>query len=223
MLDLTGRRPRLVDTFPSALLGLTETGVVATSATLDVETALQAYPRGIFPWPEGPGRVYWCSPDPRAVLYPNAFHASRRLQRSARAERVRMTVDRSFTEVLEQCAAPRPGRMQTWITADYQQVFIELHQRGHAHSAEAWVDDELIGGVYGLEVRNGASGAGWFAAESMYSARTDGSKYALWALCRWLAERDCQLIDTQLLTSHLASLGAVEIPRPDFLCLIGAL
>jgi leucyl/phenylalanyl-tRNA--protein transferase len=172
---------------------------------------LAGYARGLFPW-AGEAPIPWCSPDPRMVLSPVAFRASRRLRRLARRRLYRVTVDHAFGEVMRACATiARPGQDETWIGGAMFEVYGALHRRGIAHSLEVWQGSELQGGLYGLSL-----GLAFFG-ESMFSRRPDTSKLALWVLCARLAEKGFHLIDCQQDTPHLRSLGAAAIPRREFL------
>lgn len=186
--------------------------LVGVGGDLRAGTILAAYRHGLFPMGlghRGRAPLGWWSPDPRGVLLPGGFHASRSLRRSAR--RMEIRVDTAFTDVVSGCAdARRPGR---WITADVEDAYVALYRLGWAHSVEAWVDGELAGGLYGLGL------GGLFAAESKFHRRTDASKVAVLGLVRWFfADGDPRrLIDVQWRTPHLASLGVVELSRAAYL------
>jgi leucyl/phenylalanyl-tRNA---protein transferase len=184
-------------------------GQVAVGRKLTPQRVLTAYRRGIFPWYNEDEPVRWWSPDPRAIFELDGLHIARRLRRTIRSGRFTCTVNRAFKAVIRGCA-DRPGE-GTWITADMIQVYETLHDLGHAHSVEAWLDGELAGGIYGVAV------GGLFAGESMFSRRRDGSKVALAFLMERLRQRDFQLFDIQFLTDHTAGLGAIEIPRKEYL------
>jgi leucyl/phenylalanyl-tRNA--protein transferase len=186
-----------------------DSGLVAVGGKLFPERLLTAYRRGIFPWYGEGEPVCWWSPDPRAIIELDSFHVSRRLRRTLRSRRFTWTVNQAFGDVIRACAdRPEEG---TWITADMIRAYEELHQLGHAHSVEAWSEGSLAGGVYGVAV------GGLFAGESMFSRRTDGSKVALVYLVERLRQRGFHLFDIQLITDHTASLGAIEIPRREYL------
>jgi leucyl/phenylalanyl-tRNA--protein transferase len=190
-----------------------EHGVVGVGADLDAGTLLGAYRQGLFPMPVGGrGPMGWWSPDPRGILPLDGLRVSRSLRRSCRRYDVR--VDTAFAEVVAGCAAP--GRSGGWITADIRAAYEGLHELGWAHSIEAWDDDGLAGGLYGV-----ATG-GLFAGESMFQRRTDASKAALVALVDLLRDGVAgRLLDVQWRTEHLASLGAVEVPRARYMELLG--
>jgi leucyl/phenylalanyl-tRNA--protein transferase len=183
-------------------------GLVGIGGDLRPQWLLQAYRRGIFPWYDEGDPILWWSPDPRAIFELDGMHVPRRLQRTIRAGRFTVTVNRAFGDVLRGCAQRPEG---TWITADMMQAYQTLHQMGHAHSVEAWKNGDLAGGIYGVAV------GGLFAGESMFTRQRDGSKVALVSLVERLRERGFQLFDIQMLTEHTARLGAVEIPRQEYL------
>ena len=184
-------------------------GLVAVGGDLRPEWLLKAYRRGIFPWYALGEKVHWWSPDPRAVFELDGFHVARRLRRTIRSGRFRVTVNRAFAAVIRGCA-DRPAE-ETWITPEMIAAYQELHRLGHAHSVEAWAGGALGGGLYGVAV------GGLFAAESMFTRVRDASKVALAFLVARLRERGFRLLDTQMLTEHTARLGAVAIPRTEYL------
>jgi leucyl/phenylalanyl-tRNA--protein transferase len=152
------------------------------------------------------GRIYWYDPDPRAIIPLDRFHISRSLRRTIRQQHFDIRIDSEFTAVMEACATPVPGREETWISEEIIQAYVRLHKLGFAHSVEAWQDDRLVGGLYGVAI------GGFFAGESMFSHVSNSSKAALVFLVAHLNERGFQLLDTQFMTEHLRSLGAIEIP-----------
>jgi leucyl/phenylalanyl-tRNA--protein transferase len=192
--------------------GADEHGIVGLGADLEPGTVLAAYRQGLFPMPlRGRGPMAWWSPDPRAVLPLGELRVSRSLRRSCRRYEVR--IDTAFAEVVRACAAP--GRTGGWISAEIRAAYGELHRLGWAHSVEAWDDDGLAGGLYGV-----ATG-GLFAGESMFHVRDDASKVALVALVDLLRDGvDGRLLDVQWQTEHLASLGATEVSRARYLALL---
>lgn len=184
---------------------------------LDPATVLGAYAVGVFPMADArdaPG-VYWVEPRQRAILPLDRFHLSRSLRRTLRAERFRLTADRAFPAMIALCAEAAADRPETWINPSIEQVFLELHAAGFAHSIECWEGETLVGGLYGL-----ALGRAFFG-ESMVSRATDASKAALAALVARLRVGGFTLLDCQFMTDHLASLGAVEIDRNDYVALLG--
>jgi leucyl/phenylalanyl-tRNA--protein transferase len=187
-------------------------GLLAVGGDLSPERLLTAYARGIFPWYSAGSPILWWSPDPRLVLEPSALHVSRTLRRTIRAGRLRVTADEAFGRVIRRCAArERPGQAGTWITPEMIAAYERLHALGFAHSFEAWEGEALAGGLYGVSL------GGAFFGESMFADRTDASKVAFVRAVEWLAARGVRLVDCQVPTAHLASLGAVEVPRETFL------
>lgn len=184
-------------------------GLVALGGDLSVPRLLLAYRSGLFPWSEDP--VSWWSPDPRAIFELDRFHVPRSLARVLRSGRFRVTVNQAFTAVMQGCAAPGPGRGHTWVTPGFLEAYTRLHQAGHAHSLECWLGDELAGGIYGVTV------GGLFAGESMFHRASDASKVALTHLVERLRARGFALFDIQMLTPITARLGAIEIPREQYL------
>lgn len=198
--------------FPPVERALKEpNGLLAAGGDLSAERLLDAYARGIFPWFSDEDPVLWWSPDPRMVLMVTELHVSQSLRRTIRSGRYAVTFDRAFRDVMAGCAEPRETRNGTWITADMIDAYSELAETGYAHSVEVWSGSELAGGLYGVALGR------MFYGESMFSRRTDASKVALAHLARQLERWGFEMIDCQMSTSHLASLGAREIPRPEFL------
>lgn len=185
-----------------------EDGFVGLGGNLSVPCLLRAYSEGVFPWFNEGDPILWWSPNPRAVFDLNRFHISHRLARTIRSGKFQITMNQQFSAVMRGCGRRKEG---TWITRDMIAAYEHLHELGHAHSVESWQEGELAGGVYGVAI------GGLFAAESMFYRRTDGSKVALAALVQRLRERGFELLDTQFVTEHTASLGAFEIPRADYL------
>lgn len=189
-------------------------GPLAWGGDLRVDTLIEAYREGIFPWPADQGPVWWWSPDPRAIILPSGLHVSRSLRRTLRRGGFRCTSDRAFADVVAACAH-RPGE-GTWITPDMQLAYRHLHDHGAAHSVEVWRGDELVGGLYGVAIGR------LFCGESMFHHARDASKVAMVATMRILERGGFVLFDVQLPTAHLASMGAVEISRDLFLGLLRA-
>lgn len=183
-------------------------GLVGVGADLDVSTLVGAYRTGIFPWPHQGVALPWFSPDPRAVLTLPRFRVSRSLQRTLRRCGWTTTVDRATAEVIGACSDRSEG---TWITAELQEAYLELAALGWVHSVEVWEEDVLVGGCYGVQI------GGVLTAESMFHRRPDASKVALLDLLQRFAEAGGAFVDAQLMTDHLRSLGAVGIPREDFI------
>ena len=189
-------------------------GLLAAGGRLDAETLQRAYRRGIFPW-YSPGQpVLWWSPDPRTVLFPAQLKLSRSLRKRIRNGGLEVSLDEDFPAVIAACAASRPERPETWITPDIVRAYSALFTQGLAHSVEVRQDGELVGGLYGV-----ALGRAFFG-ESMFSLRSDASKVGLAWLVTQLRRWGCQLIDCQMHTPHLVSLGARELPRARFLTLL---
>jgi leucyl/phenylalanyl-tRNA--protein transferase len=205
--------------FPPLELALAEpNGLLCAGGDLSPQRIVQAYRSGIFPWYSRGEPILWWSPDPRMVLVPSEFRLSRSLSRTLRKGNYRIELDGHFPAVIRACAkAPRNGQKGTWITGEMQDAYRKLHELGFAHSVETWVDDELVGGLYGLAIGK------MFYGESMFSHATDASKIALAHLARYLDAQGYGLIDCQMNTPHLASLGAREIPRSDFIARLSAL
>lgn len=187
-----------------------EHGLVAIGADLEPGTLLEAYRSGLFPMPYSRRRVGWWSPDPRGVLPLHALRVSRSLRKSCSRFEVRH--DTAFETVMRRCGDPR--RPHGWINDEFVGAYVRLHQMGWAHSVETWLDDELVGGLYGVRI------GGFFAGESMFHSATDASKVALVALVEHLRATGASLLDVQWSTEHLASLGVVEIPRAEYLGLV---
>ena len=189
-------------------------GFVAAGGDLAPQTIVAAYRTGLFPWPHDGVDTLWWSPDPRAILRPDRFHVSRRLARRLRQARFRVTFDAAFAQVIASCAVRPEG---TWITPGMMRAYLRLHTLGWAHSVEVWnPEGALAGGLYGLRVD------GLFGAESMFHRATDASKIALFALARLAPRAGISLIDVQLPTPHLESLGCEPVPRDRYLELVAA-
>jgi leucyl/phenylalanyl-tRNA--protein transferase len=172
-------------------------------------TLLLAYSNGIFPWTTNP--ITWWSPDPRTIIPMGGLHVSRSLARFMRRPGLTVTFDTAFRGVMEECARPRPGREETWISSRFITGYTRLHELGYGHSAEVWRDGRMVGGIYGVAV------GAFFAGESMFAAEENASKVALVAMERRLRASSFALFDVQFLTPHLRSMGAVEIPRSEYL------
>ena len=187
-----------------------ETGLVGHGADFEPGTIIAAYRAGCFPWPHPSYERLWFSPDPRTVIPAGGLHISRRLARTIRSGGFRVTVDGAFREVIRACSVARPEG--TWITPGLMAAYLRLHELGWAHSVEAWTaEGELAGGLYGIRVGR------MFGAESMFHRVRDGSKVALAGFMQWCEAEGIELVDIQVLTEHTASLGAVEIPRAEYL------
>jgi len=189
------------------------TGLVGFGADLAPETLVDAYRRGIFPWPHEGVAVPWFSPDPRAVLFPDRLHTSRSLARHLRRSGWETTIDGDFSSVVAGCRV-RPGEEGTWITDDMAGAYRRLHDLGWAHSLEVWEGTLLVGGIYGVRV------GGCFTGESMFHRSTDGSKVALADLTYRWQEAGGDFVDVQMTTEHLSRMGSVEVARHRFLAML---
>ena len=185
-------------------------GLVGFGADLEPATLVDAYRRGLFPWPHDGLPLPWFSPDPRGIVDPATPTVSRSLAKTIRRSGWHTTVDRAFDDVVDACAS-RPRSEGTWITRAMRKAYRRLHRLGWTHSVEVWAGDRLVGGLYGVQV------GGVFTGESMFHRETDASKVAFVDLARRFAEAGGTIIDVQLVTPHLESLGAVGVPRDDFL------
>ena len=199
------------EAFPPVDTALSEPdGLLAAGGDLSPERLLAAYRRGIFPWyDEGQPLLWWC-PDPRCVFKKGDLHVSRRLRRDLRRSTATVRINTAFTRVMRACAGPRRYEQGTWITRDMMAAYERLHRQGWAHSVEVWQDDTLIGGLYGLVIGRALFG------ESMFSKRSNASKIALLTLDRMLEDGSLGVIDCQVQSSHLLSMGASVMPRADF-------
>ena len=197
----------------------TREGLLAIGGDLSERRLIAAYRSGIFPWYGVGEPILWWSPDPRCVIFPSRFAPSRSLKKTLRQQPFRFTLDTAFERVIAECSAPRDastggtcdGTGGTWITAEMARAYIGLHRSGVAHSAEIWQRGRLVGGLYGLAL------GGVFFGESMFSRVADSSKAALALLIERLLRWDFRLIDCQVRSTHLLSLGAEEIPRTEFI------
>jgi leucyl/phenylalanyl-tRNA---protein transferase len=200
------------DPFPPVDTALDDpNGLLAAGGDLAPARLLDAYARGIFPWAGDDEPLLWWCPDPRMVLFVDELRVSRSLRRRIRSGQMTVTADRAFDDVVSGCAAPRPDSDGTWITPAIADAYIALHRLGHAHSVEAWEAGELAGGLYGVAIGR------MFYGESMFARRSDASKVAFASLVRQLSRWGFEMVDCQMSTAHLASLGAREIPRAEFL------
>jgi leucyl/phenylalanyl-tRNA--protein transferase len=200
-----------IDSFPP--LDKAETrpnGLLAIGGDLSPQRLLHAYQRGIFPWFSENEMIQWWSPDPRMVLFPGEFHISRSLKKSIRTNAFEFSLNHEFETVINLCAEPRNDQNGTWITRDMKQAYIQLHRLGKAHSVEIWKDKNLVGGLYGIAIGK------IFFGESMFSRITDASKAAFLALSQTVRDLGFHLIDCQVYSEHLKTLGAREISREQF-------
>ncbi len=195
------------ETFPP-LLHRISNDVVAIGGDLSTNRLLAAYRRGIFPWDSFNREILWWSPDPRLVLFPDQIRITRSLRKRINNAGFKVTLDQAFEQVIFQCAATRE---ETWLNSEMQKAYIKLHNKGFAHSVETWFEGSLVGGFYGVSLGK------MFFGESMFSLMNDASKVALAHFCEQLKRWNFPLIDCQVHSSHLESLGAVEISRQAFL------
>lgn len=189
-------------------------GLLAIGGDLSPQRLLAAYGKGIFPWYSDGQPILWWSPDPRCTLLPRQLRISRSLAKTLKKNTFHFSLDQAFRDVMRQCAAPRNYTSDTWITREIQEAYLRLHRMGAAHSVEAWHEGELAGGLYGVTIGR------VFFGESMFSRRSDASKAAFAFLISRLIEWNYQVIDCQVRTPHLISLGAQDIPRREFLSLL---
>ncbi|OFE11932.1 leucyl/phenylalanyl-tRNA--protein transferase [Pseudohongiella acticola] len=210
MISITWLHPDNLDFPPVGQAFDDPPGLLAAGGDLRPERLLSAYARGIFPWYDDDSPILWWSPDPRMVLRPSDVHVSRSLAKLIRQGRFRITMDTAFADVIHACAALRAAREGTWITDEMQNAYIALHTLGHAHSVEIWDGDQLVGGLYGVAMGK------LFFGESMFSVAPNTSKIAFVALATQLQNWGFALIDCQMPTDHLQSLGAHEMSRAKF-------
>lgn len=197
--------------FPSPHLA-TQEGIVAVGGDLNPDRVLLAYKKGIFPWFEQDEFLIWWSPDPRMVLFPDQLRISKSMRVFMRKNAYTVTFNKAFNDVVTACAGvKRFGQSGTWITHGLMEVYGVLHEQGHAHSVEVWDGSELVGGLYGIDIGE------VFCGESMFSKASNSSKLALIFLVKELKKNKYKLIDCQVPTAHLASMGAAPISRNDFL------
>ncbi|WP_339650697.1 leucyl/phenylalanyl-tRNA--protein transferase [uncultured Maribacter sp.] len=190
-------------------------GLLAVGGDLSSERLLLAYQQGIFPWFNEDSIILWWSPDPRMVLYPKKIKISKSMRKVLRDKRFRITKNTCFKEVLEYCSSvDRVGQDGTWITEQMKMAYLKLHEKRIAQSYEVWEDDKLVGGLYGIDLGH------VFCGESMFSLTSNASKFAFIKLAQELQEKEYKIIDCQLHTDHLESLGAQEISRIEFLKLL---
>jgi leucyl/phenylalanyl-tRNA--protein transferase len=188
-----------------------ESGLLAVGGDLSIERLKLAYSKGIFPWYEDGMPILWWSPDPRMVLFPNKMIVSHSLRQSIKKQQFTVTIDTAFEKVIQNCSkTPRKGEDGTWITREMKNAYIRLHEAGYAHSAESWLDGELVGGLYGVSLGKA------FFGESMFHHVTNASKVALYHLVEKLCAWDFTIIDSQVYTNHLESLGGEMIPRSQY-------
>lgn len=197
--------------FPSVERANAE-GLLAVGGDLSPERLLLAYQNGIFPWFNEDALILWWSPDPRMVLFPQKIKISKSMRKVINSNQFRLTTNTCFEEVVSKCSTiKRVGQEGTWITKDMKNAYLKLHEKGYAKSYEVWENDQLVGGLYGIDMGH------VFCGESMFSTKSNASKYAFIKLAQEFQQKEKQLIDCQLHTAHLESLGAEEISRAKFL------
>jgi len=191
-------------------------GLLAVGGDLSPERLMLAYRNGIFPWFDSESPIMWWSPDPRMVLFPHQIKISKSMRKVLKSGKFRLTRNTCFEAVIERCSRIKgTGQHSTWITSEMEDAYIELHRKGRAKSYEVWEDDQLVGGLYGIDLGH------VFCGESMFSEVSNASKFAFIKLAQELASQNYALIDCQVYTRHLASLGAEEISRKEFVALLG--
>lgn len=189
-------------------------GLLAIGGDLSVDRLLLAYNSGIFPWFEANQPILWWSPDPRMVLFPNEFKVSKSLKQTLVSGKFKITFNQNFEEVIFNCAnVPRKNQSGTWITKEMQFAYIALHEAGHAFSIEVWLENSLVGGLYGVDMSHKKV----FCGESMFSLESNASKVAFYHLTEFVKSKNYKFIDCQIYNRHLESLGAREVVRNDFL------
>jgi leucyl/phenylalanyl-tRNA--protein transferase len=197
--------------FPSVSTALSDpNGLLAAGGALTPRSLIKAYSLGIFPWFEEDQPILWWSPSPRLVLYPNELHVSKSLNKILKRQPFRVTTNQCFHRVMQACAEPRLNQEGTWITDDMLDAYQQLHERGFAHSVEVWDGETLVGGLYGIAMGN------IFFGESMFSRQSNASKIGFVTMVSALQKQGYSLIDCQVHSEHLSSLGAREIPRSIF-------
>lgn len=189
-------------------------GLIAVGGDLSVERLMHAYHLGIFPWFNEGQPLFWWSPDPRMILLPESFKVSKSLKKTILSNKYKITLNTSFEEVINCCSKiKRKGQQGTWISKNMITAYLQLHKKGYAQSIEVWLGDQLVGGLYGIDLKE----KNIFCGESMFSKKNDASKIAFYYLVKKIQAKKYKLIDCQMYTLHLESLGAQEIPRNEFL------
>ena len=188
-----------------------KSGLLAVGGSLTNERLIEAYSKGVFPWYSEGDPVLWWSPDPRILLFPDDLHISRKMRGLLKKEAFKVTIDKQFESVIENCSAPRRDGEGTWITADMKSSYMGLHHDGFAHSVEVWKGDDLAGGLYGICFGK------MFFGESMFSKTSNSSKFGFIKLSQYLRNKEFLFIDCQIDSQHLRSLGAAPVSRHKFL------
>jgi len=187
-------------------------GLLAIGGDLNIDRLLTAYSSGIFPWFNPDDPILWWSPDPRPIFIPGQIRVTKSLRKTINKNTFKITIDKAFKDVLEGCAkTPRRGETATWLTEEMKEAYTHLHLHGYAHSVEAWQNNELVGGLYGISLGKA------FFGESMFHSVTNASKVAFYYLSEFLAQQKFHFIDGQVTNPHLLSLGAIEVSREEYL------
>ncbi len=203
---------RIEQGFPDPSQALAQPdGLLAAGGDLSPSRLLEAYRKGIFPWYEEHQPILWWSPDPRTILFPEQLKMSRSLRKILKRNDFKVTVDQAFAAVIRSCAEPRSNQRGTWLTEEMIRAYIRLHAQGHAHSVECWYEGRLAGGLYGVAIGQ------VFFGESMFSCLDNTSKVALFNLVQFLLKWGYRLIDCQVHSDHMQRLGAISIPRDEFI------
>lgn len=201
--------------FPSVSSALDEpNGLLAAGADLSIERLIKAYSSGIFPWYSEGEPILWWSPNPRTIFDLSQFQPSRSLKRFIRKSKLKITLNRDFDAVLNQCAMPRTFQAETWISDEMKLAYIKLHQQKFAHSVEVWQNEQLVGGIYGVSIGK------LFCGESMFSRISNGSKVALTYLIEYLKTEQFPIIDCQVENAHLVSLGSINLERDKYIQIV---
>ena len=197
--------------FPAVEEALSEpSGLLAFGGDLEPKTLIKAYSKGIFPWYSNEEPILWWSPNPRMVLFPKNFHISKSFKRALKKTSYTVHFDRDFDTVINQCAETRKDGLGTWITQEMKEAYLNLHEKGVAHCLEIDINGQLVGGIYGIALEN------IFYGESMFSLKTNGSKFALYELCQYLIKHNYRVLDCQAHSDHLESMGAELISIRQF-------
>lgn len=208
LLDQSGKFP------DPSLAQDSPNGLLAVGGDLSQSRLIEAYKNGIFPWYCEGEPILWWSPDPRCIFLPESVHISRSMRRELNKKPYSITINKAFDQVIDGCAAPRTNEAETWILPEMKAAYLQLHKSGFAHSIEVWSEGDLVGGLYGVSLGR------FFFGESMFSAKKNASKFALIYLSHYLRQNDFILLDSQVGNPHLYRMGAIDLPRDDFLKLI---
>ena len=199
------------DIFPESVLTRRKDGLLAVGGKMSPDLVLKAYRKGIFHWFNDPEFPMWFSPNPRTVIYPSEIYISKSMKKLINSKQFDITFDKDFEQLIRLCRTERLKNEGTWISEEIEDIYNILHLKGHAHSVEVWFENKLVGGLYGVAIGK------CFMGESMVSAMSNASKTAMIYLCQHLQKFDFHFIDCQIENPHLMSMGAVNIPRKDFL------